>query len=37
MFCKADSKGDFSPYTGGFEKIPIEKLHFLEEKRFNNE
>ena len=36
-FLKADGKGDFSPYTGGFEAIPIEKLHFLEEKRFNNE
>lgn len=36
-FLKVDSKGDFSPFTGGFEEIPIEKLHFLEEKRFNNE
>ena len=36
-FLKVDNKGDFSPFTGGFEKIPIEKLHFLEEKRFINE
>lgn len=36
-FLKVDSEGVFSPYTGGFEEIPIEKLHFLEEKRFSNE